>query len=203
MFTIEEWNREVTRLCRFACMYDYCPGETCVRIDDRYADIEDPDIDYVDYSGIRQANAAKYALSSDPRDWKEDNMRCYNFWHVSVPSSTAASDMITTAAQTASYLYPENQDPAGAFDWWLGPCGDPARMLCESTTATPPETKAITADYVVKSIHWPNNAPVAPYQITCSQKWASRDPYMLTASSDGERGGVIAMTAMRQTLGQS
>jgi hypothetical protein len=33
------------------------------------------------------------------------------------------TDMVTTAAQMASYIYPEEQDPEGAFSWWLSPCG--------------------------------------------------------------------------------
>jgi hypothetical protein len=31
--------------------------------------------------------------------------------------------MLTTAAQIAAYLYPEEEDPEGAFSWWLAPCG--------------------------------------------------------------------------------
>jgi hypothetical protein len=31
--------------------------------------------------------------------------------------------MIATAAQMAAYLYPEEEDPEGAFSWWLAPCG--------------------------------------------------------------------------------
>ncbi|RYP13458.1 hypothetical protein DL766_009853 [Monosporascus sp. MC13-8B] len=31
--------------------------------------------------------------------------------------------MATTGAQMASYLYPEEEDPEGAFSWWLSPCG--------------------------------------------------------------------------------
>ena len=31
--------------------------------------------------------------------------------------------MATTAAQMAAYLYDKDQDPAGAFEWWLSPCG--------------------------------------------------------------------------------
>ncbi|PQE29035.1 glycoside hydrolase family 18 protein [Rutstroemia sp. NJR-2017a BBW] len=31
--------------------------------------------------------------------------------------------MAITAAQMASYLYPDGEDPAGAFNWWLSPCG--------------------------------------------------------------------------------
>jgi hypothetical protein len=31
--------------------------------------------------------------------------------------------MLTTAAQMAAYLYPEEEDPEGAFSWWLAPCG--------------------------------------------------------------------------------
>lgn len=31
--------------------------------------------------------------------------------------------MATTAAQVAAYLYPEEEDPEGAFSWWLSPCG--------------------------------------------------------------------------------
>lgn len=34
-----------------------------------------------------------------------------------------ATDMVTTAAQMAAYLYPEEEDPEGAFSWWLSPCG--------------------------------------------------------------------------------
>lgn len=33
------------------------------------------------------------------------------------------SDMATTAAQMAAYAYPEEEDPEGAFSWWLSPCG--------------------------------------------------------------------------------
>ncbi|KAI1804250.1 carbohydrate-binding module family 24 protein [Daldinia bambusicola] len=35
----------------------------------------------------------------------------------------AGLDMATTAAQMASYVYPEEEDPEGAFSWWLSPCG--------------------------------------------------------------------------------
>jgi hypothetical protein len=31
--------------------------------------------------------------------------------------------MLATAAQIASYIYPDSEDPAGAFSWWLSPCG--------------------------------------------------------------------------------
>lgn len=31
--------------------------------------------------------------------------------------------MATTAAQMAAYIYPEEEDPEGAFSWWLSPCG--------------------------------------------------------------------------------
>lgn len=31
--------------------------------------------------------------------------------------------MATTAAQMAAYLYPDEEDPEGAFSWWLSPCG--------------------------------------------------------------------------------
>lgn len=32
-------------------------------------------------------------------------------------------DMALFAAEMASYLYDEDQDPAGAFEWWASPCG--------------------------------------------------------------------------------
>lgn len=35
----------------------------------------------------------------------------------------AGLDMATTAAQLAAYAYPEEEDPEGAFSWWLSPCG--------------------------------------------------------------------------------
>ncbi|KAL6712340.1 hypothetical protein ACN47E_000217 [Coniothyrium glycines] len=35
----------------------------------------------------------------------------------------AGLDMAATAAQMASYFYPEEEDPEGAFSWWLSPCG--------------------------------------------------------------------------------
>ena len=31
--------------------------------------------------------------------------------------------MLLTAAEMASYIYPETEDPGGAFSWWLSPCG--------------------------------------------------------------------------------
>jgi len=31
--------------------------------------------------------------------------------------------MAVTAAQMASCLYSEEEDPEGAFFWWLSPCG--------------------------------------------------------------------------------
>jgi hypothetical protein len=31
--------------------------------------------------------------------------------------------MATTAAQMASYFYPEDEAPDDAFSWWLSPCG--------------------------------------------------------------------------------
>jgi hypothetical protein len=36
---------------------------------------------------------------------------------------THITDMATTAAQMASYLYPESEKPEDAFSWWLSPCG--------------------------------------------------------------------------------
>ncbi|OAA42196.1 glycoside hydrolase family 18 protein [Metarhizium rileyi] len=35
----------------------------------------------------------------------------------------AGLNMAATAAQMAAYIYPEGEDPAGAFNWWLSPCG--------------------------------------------------------------------------------
>ncbi|EAQ89742.1 hypothetical protein CHGG_06361 [Chaetomium globosum CBS 148.51] len=36
---------------------------------------------------------------------------------------TAGLDLLLTAAEMASYIYPETEDPEGAFSWWLSPCG--------------------------------------------------------------------------------
>lgn len=33
------------------------------------------------------------------------------------------SDMAITATETVKYIYPQGEDPAGAFEWWLSPCG--------------------------------------------------------------------------------
>jgi hypothetical protein len=35
----------------------------------------------------------------------------------------------------AAYLYPEEEDPEGAFDWWLKPCG--------GTTLVPDQIKQL------------------------------------------------------------
>ncbi|KAK4233824.1 hypothetical protein C8A03DRAFT_47714 [Achaetomium macrosporum] len=35
----------------------------------------------------------------------------------------AGLDTVATAAQLLSYAYPPDQDPVGAFSWWLSPCG--------------------------------------------------------------------------------
>ncbi|KAH8901476.1 class V chitinase Chi100 [Thozetella sp. PMI_491] len=35
----------------------------------------------------------------------------------------AGLDAVTTAAQLVSYAYPPGEDPQGAFEWWLSPCG--------------------------------------------------------------------------------
>ncbi|KAI0109823.1 hypothetical protein F4814DRAFT_450784 [Daldinia grandis] len=35
----------------------------------------------------------------------------------------AGLDMAATAAQIASYVYPEEEDPEGTFSWWSSPCG--------------------------------------------------------------------------------
>ncbi|KAL2134930.1 hypothetical protein VTI74DRAFT_10423 [Chaetomium olivicolor] len=40
-----------------------------------------------------------------------------------VMRSCRHSNTITTAAQMLSYAYPPDQDPIGAFEWWLSPCG--------------------------------------------------------------------------------
>lgn len=40
------------------------------------------------------------------------------------PESNIVLDAIDTAAQLVSYVYPSDQDPGGAFQWWLSPCGD-------------------------------------------------------------------------------
>ncbi|KAK2007469.1 hypothetical protein LZ32DRAFT_50225 [Colletotrichum eremochloae] len=36
---------------------------------------------------------------------------------------SVALDAANTAAQLATYLYPKEEDPEGAFSWWLKPCG--------------------------------------------------------------------------------
>ncbi|KAF2742939.1 carbohydrate-binding module family 24 protein [Sporormia fimetaria CBS 119925] len=38
----------------------------------------------------------------------------------------AGLDMLATGVQMANYLYDEDNDPPGAFSWWLSLCGDPA-----------------------------------------------------------------------------
>lgn len=43
--------------------------------------------------------------------------------------------MATTAAQMAAYIYPDQEDPEGAFSWWLSPCG--------GTNLVPDEIKKI------------------------------------------------------------
>ncbi|KAH6851101.1 glycoside hydrolase family 18 protein [Chaetomium sp. MPI-CAGE-AT-0009] len=35
----------------------------------------------------------------------------------------AGLDAVATAAQMISYAYPPDEDPVGAFSWWLSPCG--------------------------------------------------------------------------------
>lgn len=37
--------------------------------------------------------------------------------------------MAMTAAQMASYIYPDGEDPAGAFNWWLSPCGGESNLV--------------------------------------------------------------------------
>ncbi|KHO00990.1 glycoside hydrolase family 18 protein [Metarhizium album ARSEF 1941] len=41
----------------------------------------------------------------------------------------AGLNMATTAAQMAAYIYPEEEDPAGAFKWWLSPCGGESDLV--------------------------------------------------------------------------
>jgi hypothetical protein len=36
---------------------------------------------------------------------------------------TPRTDAATTAAQVVAYAYPEGENPVGAFEWWLSPCG--------------------------------------------------------------------------------
>ncbi|KAK4063449.1 CAZyme family GH18 and CBM24 [Trichoderma aggressivum f. europaeum] len=35
----------------------------------------------------------------------------------------AGLDMAITATEMVKYIYPQDEDPAGAFEWWLSPCG--------------------------------------------------------------------------------
>ena len=63
---------------------------------------------------------------------------------------------MTTAAQMASYIYPEEEDPEGAFSWWLSPCG--------GTDLVPDEIKKVfeVASQVVdgvSSFKKPKNLP--------------------------------------------
>ncbi|KAI9163903.1 Killer toxin subunits alpha/beta [Paramyrothecium foliicola] len=41
------------------------------------------------------------------------------------------ADAVTVAAELASYTYPEGEDPAGAFTWWLIPCGNDLSLVPE------------------------------------------------------------------------
>jgi hypothetical protein len=38
-------------------------------------------------------------------------------------TDSSGADMATNAAHLISYVYPEHEDPEGAFSWWLSPCG--------------------------------------------------------------------------------
>lgn len=33
------------------------------------------------------------------------------------------ADMALTAVELTNYVYPKEEDPLGAFEWWLNPCG--------------------------------------------------------------------------------
>jgi hypothetical protein len=35
----------------------------------------------------------------------------------------ASSNMLTTTSPIALFLYPGGEDPEGAFNWWVSPCG--------------------------------------------------------------------------------
>lgn len=48
---------------------------------------------------------------------------CYNLYHFLGPVANTSLDMMTVAAQLAAHAYPDNEDPEGAFSWWLRPCG--------------------------------------------------------------------------------
>ncbi|KAF2226558.1 hypothetical protein BDZ85DRAFT_316064 [Elsinoe ampelina] len=43
----------------------------------------------------------------------------------------AGLEMATTAAQLAAYAYDGDNDPQGAFEWWLSPCGDTSLVPAE------------------------------------------------------------------------
>ncbi|KAI8680787.1 hypothetical protein LRP88_04437 [Fusarium phalaenopsidis] len=36
---------------------------------------------------------------------------------------TAGVDMALTAVELTNYVYSKEEDPLGAFEWWLSPCG--------------------------------------------------------------------------------
>ncbi|EXL70032.1 hypothetical protein FOPG_14107 [Fusarium oxysporum f. sp. conglutinans race 2 54008] len=36
---------------------------------------------------------------------------------------SAGADMALTAAETVNYIYPKDENPEGAWQWWLSPCG--------------------------------------------------------------------------------
>lgn len=64
--------------------------------------------------GARKAVDGELGMSEHP----PTSPLCFELLRESLHLTT---DMITTTAQIASELYPE-EDPEGAFNWWLSPC---------------------------------------------------------------------------------
>ncbi|OAL62501.1 hypothetical protein A7C99_7087 [Trichophyton rubrum] len=141
----DENDVEMTRLCIFSCKYGFCPGDICITPVDWSNDGpemvgDNPDAFNTsdarwqnshrcfvykdapyDHIGLEQCSrACKPEIDAAKEAGRMYNVGCLGFWPLEkeVPWVRDPS-----TAQLASYVYSETEDPAGAFEWWLSPCG--------------------------------------------------------------------------------
>ncbi|KAF4508203.1 hypothetical protein G6O67_004613 [Ophiocordyceps sinensis] len=125
MNAFDAFDVDLNRLCSFACKYGHCPDEICKpEVGDSDSDDSDSDDSDGSSKGHRLPIHKKNPYRIDYAAVRRENANlCHVFKDTRYADMGRAPYMLATAAQMASYLYPDEEDPEGAFSWWLTPCG--------------------------------------------------------------------------------
>ncbi|KAK1486753.1 hypothetical protein CCUS01_15083 [Colletotrichum cuscutae] len=98
---------------------------------------------------------------------------------------SAGLEIANTAAQLAAYLYPKEEDPEGAFSWWLQPCG--------GTNLVPEDIKKV---YDIRKIQKGRKCRVPPAKSTMRLGAAKNTLRIQSCVNDATRKNNLVVTSV-------